>query len=129
MIDLTPLLSEIHRACADAGLARLDLIGSAARHDFTPESDVDVLVTFAGNQDVRLRRSRLKANLEVIFGRRVDVVVENLVKDPFFKRAVALHRIPIYSVNETPGPASPELGTPTEGAQDGRDVPDRQGDR
>src|SRR5437773_11931284 len=47
MIDLTPYKSAIENICKELRLQRLDLIGSATRDDFSDNSDIDVLITFA----------------------------------------------------------------------------------
>jgi len=49
MIDLTPFKTDLEKICKEFALQQLALIGSAARDDFSPESDIDVLVTFQGD--------------------------------------------------------------------------------
>ncbi len=61
------------------GLERLGLFGSAARDELGPDSDVDILVKFAGpaRWDNYLD---LRAALERLLGRRVDLVTETGLK-------------------------------------------------
>lgn len=67
--------------CQRWKITELALFGSALRDDFKPESDVDVLVTFA--PEARWGYSDLidmKEELEAIFGRGVDLVERRLVE-------------------------------------------------
>jgi uncharacterized protein len=57
------------------------LFGSVLREDFSPESDVDVLVTFA--EDARwtlLHMVDMKDELEALFGRPVDLLTRRGVE-------------------------------------------------
>jgi hypothetical protein len=38
----------------------------------------------------------LKEGLEIIFGRTVDVVVEDAIRNPYFKQSVDQNRVNIY---------------------------------
>jgi len=96
MIDLMLFKTDIEKICQELSLQHLDLIGSAAREDFSVESDIDVLVTFAGDENLFERFFSLKSRLEVIFKRKVDVVEERAIRNPFFKKAVNKDRIRVY---------------------------------
>lgn len=51
------------------------LFGSVVREDFRPDSDIDVLVTFAPNAQWTLfDHVDMQDELEAIFGRKVDLV-------------------------------------------------------
>jgi len=96
MIDLNKFSVRIHQLCRELSLRRLDLIGSAAREDFSDESDIDVLVTFGTDENLFERYFTLKAKLEEIFGRKVDVVEERAIRNPFFKQAIEKDRVNLY---------------------------------
>ncbi len=96
MIDLTPFKTDIEKICQELSLQHLDLIGSAAREDFSVESDIDVLVTFAGDENLFERFFSLKSRLEAVFKRKVDVVEERAIRNPFFKKAVNKDRVRVY---------------------------------
>ena len=69
--------------CRRYGVRRLEVFGSAARGvDFDPErSDADFLVTFRPDtRDSLSAFSDLKAALEILFGRRVDLVEREAVE-------------------------------------------------
>jgi uncharacterized protein len=96
MLELEKYQSKIEAVCRELSLRRLDLIGSASRNDFSPASDVDVLVTFQGSQSLFKRYFALKERLEEIFGRPVDVIEERAISNPYFRRAIERDRIRIY---------------------------------
>ena len=96
MIDLTPYKSDIDNICRELRLQRLDLIGSATRDDFSDDSDIDVLVTFAGDDNLFDRYFSLKEKLEGVFKRKIDVIEERAVKNPFFRKTVNRDRIKLY---------------------------------
>jgi predicted nucleotidyltransferase len=96
MIDLTLYKSDIESICKELRLQQLDLIGSATRDDFSDDSDIDVLVTFEGDENLFDRYFSLKEKLEEIFKRKVDVIEERAVKNPFFKKTVNRDRIKVY---------------------------------
>lgn len=96
MIDLSRFRKQIQQVGRELSLRRLDLIGSAARGDFSEKSDIDVLVTFATDENLFERYFALKARLEEIFGRKVDIVEERAIRNPFFKRAIEKDRVNLY---------------------------------
>jgi predicted nucleotidyltransferase len=96
MINLLELKRDIEVICKELSLRRLDLVGSTARGDFDEESDVDVLVTFAGDEYLFDRYFDLKQRLEKLFNRKVDVIEERALKNPYFKQSVERDRVKIY---------------------------------
>ncbi|MGB9777571.1 MAG: nucleotidyltransferase family protein [Anaerolineae bacterium] len=61
--------------CREHRITRLALFGSVLRPDFSPDSDVDVLVQFAPDAHYGLLTvSRIQRELSRIFGREVDLV-------------------------------------------------------
>jgi uncharacterized protein len=57
------------------------LFGSALRDDFRPDSDIDVLVTFAPDASWRFYDLlSMKKELASIFGRSIDLVEKRLVE-------------------------------------------------
>ena len=58
--------------CERNGIRRLALFGSVLREDFSPESDVDVLVEFMPGTRVGLGFFRMERELSEILGRKVD---------------------------------------------------------
>jgi len=65
--------AEVAAFCRRHGIARLSLFGSVLRNDFTPESDVDVLVEFEPGCTPGLAFFLIQDELAEMFGRRVDL--------------------------------------------------------
>ncbi len=93
--------AEVVAVCRRHGVERLDLFGSAVGGDFDPaRSDLDFVVSFEQRQppDLFDRYFGLKEDLEDLFGRGVDLVMEGaLRKDPSFAENVREKRVPLYA--------------------------------
>ena len=85
---LRPHLPGLRSLCQRFGVAQLYLFGSAVTERFDPaRSDVDALVSFPPGLDPLDRGQRLLDlwdALEELFGRRVDVVTPESLKNPYF---------------------------------------------
>ena len=67
--------------CRRWKIRELSLFGSVLRDDFRPESDIDVLVTFAPDAAWRFYDLiDMREELERMFGRSVDLVERRLVE-------------------------------------------------
>ena len=74
--------AQIDAFCRKWRVARFELFGSVLREDFDAASDVDVLVTFAGELRVGLRDLLdMEEELEMLFGRKVDLIKRHLVEE------------------------------------------------
>lgn len=72
---------KITEFCRCNSIRRLVFIGSVLRHDFRPESDVDVLVGF--EKDVHcslLDLARIQMEIEAILGRKVDLIEQSALE-------------------------------------------------
>jgi predicted nucleotidyltransferase len=90
---------EIRRLCQRYDVGRLDLFGSAAREDFDREtSDLDFLVSFLPRNPSRLfdRYFGLKEELEELFGRDVDLLMEGAMKDPNLIESIEKSHVLLY---------------------------------
>ena len=86
--------------CRRQGVRRLDLFGSATRNDFDAQhSDVDFLVEFEDLEPAQYAQAyfALKEGLERLFGRSVDLVTENNLDNPYFRRRVESERQNLYA--------------------------------
>jgi uncharacterized protein len=73
---------QLQALCRQWRVAELCVFGSALRDDFRPDSDVDLLVTFMSDARWRARDLlRLQDDLEVLFGRKVDLVERAAVEE------------------------------------------------
>ena len=67
--------------CCRWKITEFALFGSVLRDDFRPDSDIDVLVTFASGASWRFYDLiSMKEQLEAMFGRPVDLVEKRLVE-------------------------------------------------
>ena len=87
-------------ACARFGVARLRVFGSVLTDHFDPHtSDIDFLVDFqAGRNDRFADFFGLQDELTRIFGRKIDLVVAESVKNPYFKSSVLGGTEDVYAV-------------------------------
>jgi predicted nucleotidyltransferase len=89
----------IRRACERYGVERLRVFGSVLTDRFDPRSsDVDFLVTFRPQRENLYRDYfDLKAELERIVERDVDLVVERSVRNPFFRASALENARDLYA--------------------------------
>ncbi|MDI3299500.1 MAG: nucleotidyltransferase family protein [Bacillota bacterium] len=86
--------------CRRRKIRRLALFGSVLRPDFTPESDVDVLVEFEPGARVTLfDLVDAKLDLERLFGRKVDVVSKNAL-NPHMREDILATSEVVYDAEE-----------------------------
>lgn len=64
-------------------VASLALFGSFARGDFTPESDIDILVEFSQTPGIEI--VDLVNDLEALLGKRVDLVSKKALKPRYLE--------------------------------------------
>lgn len=79
-IGLTPEM--ISQFCKKWSISKLELFGSVLRSDFTPESDIDFLVSFSpGARRGLFTRIQIMHELEDLTTRRVDVIARKSIED------------------------------------------------
>lgn len=84
--------------CRRWRIQELALFGSVLRNDFRSDSDVDVLVTFEPNAPWTLwDLSRMRFELEELFGRRVDLVEKKALRNPFRRQAILADQQVVYA--------------------------------
>jgi predicted nucleotidyltransferase len=92
-----------HRAaiadlCRRHDVERLDVFGSAVTGEFDPShSDVDLLVTFRPGATHLDNYLALAGALEDLIGRKVDLVIERAIRNPYFRRTIEQSRRLIYA--------------------------------
>ena len=74
---------KIAEFCRHNRIHRLALFGSVRRDDFTPESDVDVLVEFKPGTRVGLRFFGMELELSEILGHKVDLNTPGFLSEYF----------------------------------------------
>jgi predicted nucleotidyltransferase len=90
---------QIASLCTKWRVRELSFFGSVLRDDFSPESDVDVLVSFEPGAPWSLwDLMEMKGELEALFGRSVDLVEKEAMRNPWRKRRILDTREVVYAV-------------------------------
>jgi len=88
----------IEAFCRKWGIRELSLFGSLLRDDFRPDSDVDLLVVFAPGERWDLWDiMAMEAELQRLFGRKVDLVEKRALKNPFRRYEILTTRQVLYA--------------------------------
>lgn len=91
-------LEKIREFCRKWQITEFALFGSALRDDFRPDSDVDVLVTFAPDAPWSLWDwVDMIDELKEIFGREVDLVEKSGLRNPFRRHEILTTKKVIYA--------------------------------
>jgi hypothetical protein len=76
-------MDEIAAFCQRWKISEFALFGSVLHDNFSPESDIDVLVAFAPDAKPVPDREKMRVELEVILGRPVDLMYRRVIeRDP-----------------------------------------------
>lgn len=95
-LGVTP--EQISALCNRWRITEFALFGSILREDFRPDSDIDVLVTFAPNDGWSLfDLMNLQRELEAIVGRPVDLLEKRDLKNPFRRSEILRTHQVIYA--------------------------------
>lgn len=91
---------ELAELCRRYGVERLYLFGSAATGRFrSPSSDLDFIVEMADRQPNAAYADRYLAfaeELERLFERPVDLITEQSIRNPYFRREIDATRQLVY---------------------------------
>ena len=85
--------------CRRYGVKRLYLFGPAASDRLEPSSDLDFLVEMADRQAYAAYARRyldFAEELEHLFARRIDLVTEQVVRNPYLRREIQATRELVY---------------------------------
>ena len=84
--------------CRRWKIRELSIFGSALRDDFGPESDLDFLVSFEPDAPVDIDvLLDMQEELEAQYGRPVDVVEKEAIRNPWRKYDILTTREVIYA--------------------------------
>ena len=93
-------LAELEEICRAHGVLRLELFGPAATgQDYTKSSDLDFLVEFQDLPAINYADAYfgLLEDLEQLFQRPVDLVVDSAITNPYFRQSVDRARQTLYA--------------------------------
>jgi len=95
MVDIDE--SQLVELCRRYQVLELSLVGSAARGEMRPDSDVDLLVEFLPDADVGLvEHAGFMLDLQKLLGRKVDLVSKNGLK-PRIRDHMLAEAQPLYA--------------------------------
>lgn len=91
-------IDDIVRLCRLHKVSKLFAFGSVLKESFNDESDIDLIVDFdqVPIEDYADNYFDLKYALESLFNRPVDLLEEQAIRNPYFKREVEKERQLIY---------------------------------
>ncbi|HTL82589.1 MAG TPA: nucleotidyltransferase domain-containing protein [Bacteroidia bacterium] len=93
-------LSGIATLCKKHKVASLSAFGSVCSDHFSENSDVDFLVTYFTDQipqeDYADNYFDLMDGLEQLLGKKVDLVTEKTLENPYFIQSVQMTKTPVY---------------------------------
>src|SRR5437588_13053319 len=89
---------DIQRLCSQHRVKRLYAFGSVLTNQFNNESDIDLIVDFEPQYIVHYADNyfNLKFALEDTLKRKIDLLEEKAIKNPYFKQAIESQRQLIY---------------------------------
>jgi len=88
--------------CRRWKINEFSFVGSVLREDFRPDSDVDILVSFHPKAEWSLwDLAEMKEELEKIFGRSVDLVEKEALRNPFRRHSILSTREVFYATQRT----------------------------
>ncbi|MEW6387429.1 MAG: nucleotidyltransferase family protein [Thermodesulfobacteriota bacterium] len=91
-------LDKIEAFCLRWKIKEFALFGSVLREDFRPDSDVDVLVTFAPDGGFTFdNRVEMLDEIAEIFGREVDLVEKDTIRNPFRRQEILKTKEVVYA--------------------------------
>lgn len=90
--------AKIEDFCRRWKVKEFALFGSILREDFRPDSDIDVLVTFAPDGGITFdNRVEMLDELAEIFGRQVDLVEKDAIRNPFRRHDILTTKEVVYA--------------------------------
>ena len=98
MIPIERNIDSLKKLCSTHNVDKMYLFGSALNSDFNDKSDIDFLVRFKSFELSQYFENyiNLKKNLENLFGRKVDLLEEQTLKNPILIKSINKSKELIY---------------------------------
>jgi hypothetical protein len=96
---IEPRLRAVSALCRRLDVTRLDVFGSVVTEQFDPQrSDLDFLVAFAPLPPGQYATAcfELRTGLERLFGRRIDLLTEAALANPYLRRQIESEKRCLY---------------------------------
>ncbi len=89
---------KIAEFCRQGKITEFALFGSVLQEDFGPDSDIDVLVTFQDDAPWSMwDLLDMRKELQDLFGRDVDIVEKDALRNPFRKQEILRKHKVVYA--------------------------------
>ena len=90
---------ELQRLCERYDIKTMYVFGSAASSDFNESSDIDILISFKEIPFEKYTDNyfELHEKLEQLFNRKVDLLTERSLSNPYFIRSVEKTKQLLYA--------------------------------
>jgi uncharacterized protein len=98
MEEINKHIETIERLCKRHHVKSLYVFGSAASDTLNKESDIDLIVEFnpADLKKYADNYYTLKFALQQVFNRRVDLLENQAIKNPYFIKEIEKRKQPVY---------------------------------
>lgn len=96
---LSNKLNELKNICSLLKVKKLYAFGSVVSNQFKPESDIDFLISFDENISAEQYTENyfsLHYKLKELFNRKIDLITEKSLKNPYFIESVNKSKELIY---------------------------------
>ena len=90
--------NKINLTCQNHGVEKLYIFGSYVRGENNVDSDIDLLVSFNENIPTNFFDNffELQFSLENIFKRKIDLIIESSLKNPYLIESINKDKVLIY---------------------------------
>jgi predicted nucleotidyltransferase len=91
-------IKELRKLCIKYNVLKLYIFGSVLNEKFSDDSDIDFIVSF-GNVELNRYADNyfdFKFSLEDLFNRKIDMLEDKAIKNPFFRKTIDLSKKLIY---------------------------------
>lgn len=98
MNELARHIDQIRKLCKSNKVKTLFAFGSILSQDFKTESDIDLIVDIDAKDPLTYSDSyfNLKFHLEQLFQRRIDLLEQNTIKNPYLIKQIDETKVLIY---------------------------------
>jgi predicted nucleotidyltransferase len=91
-------MEKVRAFCDKWKVVEFSLFGSVLRDDFRSDSDIDVLLSFEENSAWSLYDLvDMKDELKTIFGREVDLVEKEAIRNPYRRQSMLTEQEVLYA--------------------------------
>lgn len=92
-------MMELELLCERYEVERMYVFGSAVSNHFNDSSDIDILISFKEIPFERYTDNYLELHekLELLFGRKVDLITERSLSNPFFIKTIEATKQLLYA--------------------------------